>query len=108
MRAIALLAMFIGLGCLVAQEPPKDKDGPPKGRPQGKGEKRGPISFKKLLEMRDKDKDGYLSKEELKDRNMWDRWKNADVDMDGKLSEKEFDDYQKELLKRVRDEKKKD
>lgn len=99
------------MSLLVAQEPAPKKDVPPaKGdRPLGKGpfgkggERSGPLSWKKLLETNDKDKDGFLSKEELSGgRNMWDRWQKADVDKDGKLSEKEFNDYQKKLMERLR------
>ena len=113
MRSLALLSLFVGLGCLVAQEPAPKQDAPKgeqplgKGRPLGKGEKSGPLSWKKLLETNDKDKDGLLSKEELSGgRNMWERWQKADVDMDGKLSEKEFNDYQKKLMERFKGKKK--
>jgi len=113
MRALALLGLFVGMGILVAQEPaPQKQDVPAKGdRPMGKGrspgskdgEKRGPLSWKKLLETNDKDKDGLLSKEELSGgRNMWDRWNKADANKDDKLSEKEFDDYQKQLMERFK------
>jgi len=115
MRALALLGLFVGMGVLLAQEPVQDKKDkfPPKGEKRG-GERFGPISWKKLLETSDKDKDGLLSKEELSGgRDMWSRWSKADVDMDGKLSEKEFNDYQKKLMDRFkggkgREEKKKD
>jgi hypothetical protein len=33
---------------------------------------------------------------------MWDRWKKADINMDGKLDEKEFNDYQKKLVERFK------
>ncbi len=123
MRALALLGLFVGLGILVAQEPAPKQDPPAKSdRPLGKGrppfgkggDRAGPLSWKKLLETNDKDKDGFLSKDELSGgRNMWDRWQKADVDKDGKLSEKEFNDYQKQLMERFkggkgREEKKKD
>lgn len=112
MRIIALLAMFVGMGILAAQEP-APKDNPPskgdrpldgKKGPFGKGgERGGPLNWKKLVETNDKDKDGFLSKDELSGgRNMWDRWKKADVDMDGKLSEKEFNDYQKQLMEKFK------
>ncbi len=123
MRALAMLALVLGMGVLVAQEPAPQKDFPPakgeKGGPRGKGPfggdkgGRGPISYKKLLETNDKDKDGVLSKDELSGRNMWDRWQKADVNMDGKIDEKEFNDYQKKLMERFKggkrgEEKKKD
>ena len=124
MRALALLGLFVGMGILVAQEPAPKQDPPAKsdrplggkGRsPFGKdGERRGPLSWKKLIETKGKDKDGFLSKDELSSQsNMWDRWQKADVDKDGKLSEKEFNDYQKQLMERFkggkgREEKKKD
>lgn len=112
MKKLALLALICGMGVLVAQEPAPQKGPPPKGekgRPFGKGERRGPLSYKKLLDLHDKDKDGVLSKDELsKDSNMWDRWKKADVNMDGKLSEKEFNDYQKELMDRFKGGKKRE
>ena len=118
MRSLVLASMFFGLGCLIAQEPAPQKQDPPaktdrplgKGRPPfGKGEKSGPLSWKKLVETNDKDKDGLLSKEELSGgRNMWDRWQKADTDKDGKLSEKEFNDYQKKLMERFKDGKNKE
>jgi hypothetical protein len=123
MNKLALLSLVCGMGILVAQEPPAEKkDGPAKPLDGGKGPrggkgpfggdkgpfggdkgKFGPISYKKLLETNDKDKDGVLSKEELSGgRNMWDRWQKADEDKDGKLSEKEFNDYQKKLMERFK------
>ena len=33
---------------------------------------------------------------------LWDRWQKADTDKDGKLSEKEFNDYQKKLMERFK------
>jgi hypothetical protein len=111
MKKLALLVLICGMGVLVAQEPAPQKGPPPKeekGRPPF-GKDRGPISWKKLIETNDKDKDGFLSKEELSGgRNMWDRWKKADVDMDGKLSEKEFNDYQKEVMERFKGGKKRE
>lgn len=126
MKKLALLVLLCGMGILVAQEPPVEKKGDPakpvdggkdsrkKGPFGGDKGKFGPISWKKILETSDKDKDGFLSKEELSGgRNMWDRWQKADEDKDGKLSEKEFNDYQKKLMERFKgvrgkDEKKKD
>jgi len=123
MKKLVMLVMLCGMGMLVAQEPVQKKgdekplDG---GKGRGKGPfggekgKFGPISWKKMLETSDKDKDGFLSKEELTGgRNMWDRWQKADEDKDGRLSEKEFNDYQKKLMERFKgvrgkDEKKKD
>lgn len=116
MNKLALLAMVLGMGILVAQEPvPQQKDSPPKKEVPSKGEGKrpfggdkgkggfGPLSYKKLLETNDKDKDGVLSKEELSGgRNMWERWQKADVNMDNKLDEKEFNDYQKKLMERFR------
>jgi hypothetical protein len=119
MKKLALLGLMCGMGLLIAQEPAQ-KDQPPvkvpptKGeRPKGKGGF-GPLSYKKLLETNDKDKDGVLSKEELSGgRNMWERWQKADVNMDGKIDEKEFNDYQKKIMERFkggknREERKKD
>ena len=118
MRALALLGLFVGMGILVAQEPAPKQDPPTKGdRPLGKGrfpggkdgEKRGPLSWKKLVESKDKDKDGFLSKDELSGgSNMWDRWQKADADKDGKLSEKEFNDYQKQVMEKFRGGRKKE
>lgn len=115
MRMLALLALFVGLGVLAAQEPQplNKKDGPPpKGSRGGKGDRPmrgGPISWKKLIDDSDADKDGLLSKDELsKNRNMWDRWQKADVDKDGKISEKEFNDYQKKVLEKFRGKKSED
>jgi hypothetical protein len=108
MKKLALLGLVCGMGILVAQEPvPQKQDEPKKerreGGPRGEKGKFGPISYKKLLETNDKDKDGVLSKEELSGgRNMWDRWKKADINMDGKLDEKEFNDYQKKLVERFK------
>jgi len=121
MNKLALLGLVCGMGILLGQEPPVEKkDGPAKPLEGGKGSrgkgpfggekgKFGPISWKKMLETSDKDKDGFLSKEELSGgRNMWDRWQKADEDKDGKLSEKEFNDYQKKLMERFKGGKKKD
>jgi hypothetical protein len=110
MKKLALLGLLCGMGFLVAQEPAKDqppvKVPPVKGegkRPFGEKGKSGPLSFKKLLEANDKDKDGVLSKEELSGgRNMWERWQKADVNMDNKIDEKEFDDFQKKLMERFK------
>jgi hypothetical protein len=114
MKKLALLGLVCGMGILVAQEPPVEKKDSPvkpldgKG-PRGEKGKFGPISWKKLLETNDKDKDGLLSKDELSGgRNMWDRWQKADEDKDGKLSEKEFNDFQKKLMERFKGGKKKD
>jgi hypothetical protein len=122
MNKLALLALMYGMGILLAQEPPVEKKGDPakpldggKGPRGGKGPfggekgKFGPLNWKKMLEVSDKDKDGFLSKDELSGgRNMWDRWQKADEDKDGKLSEKEFNDYQKKLMDRFKGGKKKD
>lgn len=114
MKKLALLGLVCGMGMLIAQEPAPVKPDEPKkdrkeGGPRGEKSKFGPISWKKLLETNDKDKDGLLSKEELSGgRNMWDRWQKADEDKDGKLSEKEFNDYQKKVLERFKGGKKKD
>lgn len=116
MKKLALLALICGMGFLVAQEPaPTQKDGPnkpldggkgPRGPFGGKGGEKGrfgPLNWKKLVETKDTDKDGLLSKEELsKGSNMWDRWEKADLNKDGKLDEKEFNDYQKKLIERVK------
>ena len=101
MKKLALLALLCGMGFLVAQEPSKDQ--PPVKRPFGDKGKSGPLSFKKLLETNDKDKDGVLSKEELSGgRNMWERWQKADINKDGKIDEKEFNDFQKKLMERFK------
>lgn len=108
-KLLSIFLLACGMGILVAQEPAPSQ-GPDKGPPPMKGGKggppmgkRGPLSWKKLLELHDKDKDGLLSKEELsKGSNMWDRWQKGDEDKDGKLSEKEFDAYQKKLMERFR------
>ena len=124
MRRVALLGMFVGMGLLVAQEPPKDapakdapsKDAPAKGEGRGKGpfggrfEGKGPFgrgekgkggfvppSFKSMLEKSDKNKDGALGKDEV-DSKMWDRLGKADADKDGKVTEKEFADNRKAML----------
>jgi hypothetical protein len=113
-RLLCILALVFGMGILVAQEPVPQKNGPKQqdvpmkdGKgvpPRGKGgERRGPLSWKKLVDSMDKNKDSFLSKDELNVKsNMWDRWQKGDVDMDGKLSEKEFDDYQKKLMDRFK------
>jgi hypothetical protein len=113
MKKLALLALMCGMGFLVAQEPGNTPDKKPPTKEEGgrrpfgpkggdKG-KFGPISYKKLLETHDKDKDGVLSKDELSGgRNMWERWQKADVNMDNKLDEKEFNDYQKNLMERFK------
>ena len=111
-RLLAMFGLVCGMGILVGQEPvpmngPKQdipmKDGngvPPRGKG---GERRGPLSWKKLVDSMDKNKDSLLSTDELNVKsNMWDRWQKGDVDMDGKLSEKEFDDYQKKLMDRFK------
>ena len=108
-RLLAMFGLVCGMGILVGQEPvpmngPKQQDVPMK---DGKGVpprgKRGPLSWKKLVDSMDKNKDSLLSKDELNVKsNMWDRWQKGDVDMDGKLSEKEFDDYQKKLMDRFK------